>query len=422
MNEHTLHFDFSCMDDSDPSSLPIDTARDKILSELRQVSDVEMLPIKETVNRVLTEDLYATMDVPMAANSAMDGYAVDSVDIPKQDTMELIVIGSSWAGRPYDSQVKPGTCVRIMTGGVLPEGADTIVMQENTQVNGDRVSIDSRTSKGENVRPRGEDFCKGDLVIEAGTCLYPAHIGLIASLGISEVKVTRKIRVAYFLTGDELSELGETLEAGNIYNSNCYTLFGMLYSPAIEIIDMGTVGDDKHAIEKILTSAATQADVVITTGGVSVGDADFVREVLEKIGQVTFWKVAMKPGRPLAFGKVGKASFFGLPGNPVSAMVTFYQVVLPALKKLSGNKNIQLPTFKVSCQSILKKRPGRIEYQRGILTRNKAGEMVVSKTGEQGSGILSSMTEANCFIILPIENDGVMAGETVEVQPFFGLM
>ena len=192
MNEHTLHFDSSCMDDSDPLSLPIDTARDKILSELRQVSDVEILPIKEAVNRVLTEDLFATMDVPMAANSAMDGYAVDSVDIPKQDTMELIVIGSSWAGRPYDGQVKPGTCVRIMTGGVLPDGADTVVMQENTQVNGDQVSIDSRTSKGDNVRPRGEDFCKGDLVIEAGTYLYPAHLGLIASLGISEVKVTRQ--------------------------------------------------------------------------------------------------------------------------------------------------------------------------------------------------------------------------------------
>jgi molybdopterin molybdotransferase len=410
------------MDDSDPSSLPVDIARSRILDAVRPVTDTEAVPVRNLLNRILAADLHATMDVPLAANSAMDGYAFDSCDIPDEGLKELRIIGTSRAGVPFTGKVTPGTCTRIMTGGVIPGGADTVVMQENAQVNGDKILIDTRTTAGENVRPAGEDFRKGDRIIQSGTRITPAHLGLIASLGIASVEVTRKVRVAYFLTGDELRSIGEPVEPGKIYDSNRYTLQGMLSSPAIETIDLGIVADDKDAINMVMAKAEQEADVVITTGGVSVGDTDYIKEVLEARGLINFWKVAMKPGRPLAFGRTGQSVFFGLPGNPVSAMVTFYQFVLPALKRIMGNREIDLPTFKAICQSNLKKRPGRMEYQRGILSRNRTGEVVVTRTGEQGSGILSSMAEANCFVILPLENDGVVAGEEVEVQPFFGIM
>lgn len=414
--------DPSCMDDSDPHSLPVDAARLRIRDAIEPVRERETVPIRLALNRILAEDLHATMNVPGAANSAMDGYAVDSAVIPETGTVELKITGTSWAGRPYGGVVPPGGCVRIMTGAVLPAGTDTVVMQENTRIGGDRVTIDSRTLPGENVRAAGEDFSRGDLVIRSGTSLYPPELGLIASLGIGEIKVWRKLRVACFMTGDELRAIGEPLDTGQIYDSNRYTLYGMLARLGAEMIDLGIVRDDRDAIEKALLQAADAADAIVTSGGVSVGDADLVREVLGKVGQVNFWKVAMKPGRPLAFGRVRNAWFFGLPGNPVSTVVTFYQFVLPALKKLMGEEYADPPSFRVTCSSNLKKRPGRQEYQRGILYRDAAGELAVKKTGAQGSGILSSMTRANCFIILPVENDGVVAGESVEVQPFFGLM
>jgi molybdopterin molybdotransferase len=420
MNDFTLSADSTCMDDSDPSSLPIDIALKNILEEIQPVNDVVQVPILQALNRVLAEDLIATIDVPPAANSAMDGYALNSIDIPKEGVRELVIIGTSWAGNPFEGEVTSGTTVRIMTGGLIPDGADTIVMQENTQITSDKISIDTRTIKGEHVRVAGEDFSKGDNIILAGTLLTPAHLGLIASLGMDNVNVFRKIRVAFFLTGDELCSLGEPLEKGKIYDSNRYTLSGMLTHPGIELIDLGTVKDTRSAIEEVMERAENESDILITTGGVSVGDADYIKEILEKRGVIRFWKVAMKPGRPL--GKAGSSVFFGLPGNPVSAMVTFYQFVLPALKYLMGNKDLVLPTFKVVCRSNLKKHSGRVEFQRGVLSRNLSGEMVVNKTGEQGSGILSSMAEANCFIILPYENDGITAGETVEVQPFLGLL
>ncbi len=362
------------------------------------------------------------MDVPFAANSAMDGYAFHSSDIPTSGTSELKLIGTSWAGRPFEGTVTPGSCVRIMTGGILPAGADTVVMQENAQVHDDHILVDTRTRRGENVRPAGEDFTKGDRIISAGTRLTAAHLGLIASLGIGEINVIRRLRVTYFQTGDELRSIGESIDPGQIFDSNRYTLYGMLADPSIESEDLGVVRDDRAAIEQVLAEAGKKADVILTTGGVSVGEADFVKDVLEKRGRIDFWKVAIKPGRPLAFGNIDNALFFGLPGNPVSAMVTFYLLVRPALRRLMGIHDLVMPTYRAMSMAHLKKRPGRVEYQRGILSRSDAGEIVVSPTGEQGSGILSSMTEANCFIVLPMENDGVVAGETVEVLPFFGLM
>ncbi|NNE36811.1 MAG: molybdopterin molybdotransferase MoeA [Gammaproteobacteria bacterium] len=422
MTEFTFYTEPSCDDDSDPSSLPIDSAQKKILSGITTVSETESIILADSLGRVLSEDIIAGINVPAQANSAMDGYAISSSDIPKDELRELKLIGTSWAGRPFTDEVNPGECVRIMTGGVLPEGTDTVVMQEHVQIKDEMIFIDSRAVKSDHVRPVGEDICKGDTIIQANTQLTAAHIGLIASLGTGSINVYRKLKVAYFLTGDELRSIGESLEPGQIYDSNSYTLSAMLDNAAIEIYDLGIVRDDKQTTQEVLENAAKLADIVITTGGVSVGEADYVKDALETLGEVSFWKVAMKPGRPLAFGKVGKAAFFGLPGNPVSAMVTFYQFVLPALNKAMGNDQILAPTFKVTCLSNLKKRPGRVEYQRGILSRDQSGEILVSKTGEQGSGILSSMAKANCFIILPLENDGVVAGETVEVQPFYGIM
>ena len=422
MNRPAIHKDPSCKDDFDPKSLsPVD-ALEKIRAAVSPVRDMEKIAIRDALNRVLAEDIYSRINVPSGMNSAMDGYAVNSSDIPASGVKELKVIGTSWAGRPFRETVSAGSCVRIMTGAIMPENTDTVIIQEDTERLDDVIRIDNSTKKGENVRQAGEDIKEGERVLTAGSRLNPADIGLIASLGIGEVRVTRKLRVAFFSTGDELRSIGEPLDAGCVYDSNRYTLHGMLSRMGIEIIDMGVVRDEKDALEAAFHSAAASADVVITSGGVSVGEADFVREILAKLGQVQFWKVAMKPGRPLAFGKVDKAYFFGLPGNPVSVMVTFYQFVQPALRLLSGDSDPEAVTVKARCVSKLKKRPGRIEYQRGILQRDDSGRMTVRKTGAQGSGILSSMSQANCFIILPMDNAGVEPGTDVDVQPFFGIV
>ena len=422
MSESLLLTEPGCMDDSDPASLPYDQALQKILDTVEPAIRSETIALKQVLNRVLSQDIAAPMDVPPAANSAMDGYAIHSFDIPASGTQQLMLIGTSLAGKPFKGNVSAGTCVRILTGAVLPDGTDTVIMQENVMVTTDAITLDARSVKGDNVRAAGEDCKKGELLLRAGTCLYPAALGLLASVGIANVKVSRKLKVALFMTGDELCSAGEPLAAGQIYDSNRYTLYGMLTRLGVEIIDLGIIKDDRQAIEDAMLTAAGSADVIITSGGVSVGDADLVREIIEKLGTISFWKVAMKPGRPLAFGKVKDAWMFSLPGNPVSTMATFYLFVQPALKKMMGQTQTEPVTQKVSCSSNLKKRPGRLEYQRGVLSRNQNGELTVSKTGAQGSGILSSMAQANCFIILPVENDGVMVGEQVEVMPFYGIV
>jgi len=422
MSELTIQTEPGCRDDADPQALSIATALEKIRAAITPIHETETVSLHAGLNRILAEDLYASMNMPAQASSAMDGYAIHSSDIPQTGITKLNVVGKSWAGKPYTNTVQPGTCVRIMTGAILPDGTDTIVIQENVQLDGDVITIDTRTHKGENVRPVAENFAKGDLLLRQGTCLHPAELGLIASLGIGKVMVNRKVRVAFFSTGDELRTIGEALQPGDIYDSNRYTLFAMLSRLGIEPVDMGIVRDDRAAIEKTLLTAAASADAVIVSGGVSVGEADFTREILEQTGTLAFWKVAIKPGRPLVFGKIQGAWFFGLPGNPVSTMVTFYQFVQPALRQLMGALPVEAVTVQAVCTDNLKKRPGRLEYQRGILQKNRAGDYIVSKTGEQGSGILTSMTQANCFIILPVENDGFIAGETVEVQPFSSLI
>jgi molybdopterin molybdotransferase len=344
-------------------------------------------------------------------------------DIKAGGETTLRVTGTAFAGAPFRGAVKAGECVRIMTGGVVPPGADTIVMQEHVKAVQDRVTIGPGHRKGQNLRRAGEDLAAGQTALTRGLPLRPAEVGLISSLGIGEVTVYRRLRVAFFSTGDELVSIGAQLKEGQIYDSNRYTLHGMLTRLGCEVLDMGVVRDDPQLLEKAFHDAADAADVVITSGGVSVGEADFVKELLNKLGEVVFWKIAMKPGRPLAYGKIGHAHFFGLPGNPVSVMVTFYQFVRDALLKLSGRDPVPpLPTFKVPCVSNLKKAPGRTEFQRGILQCDAHGTWNVRVTGEQGSGILRSMSEANCFIILPDNQGNVASGTLVEIQLMEGVV
>ncbi|MFO0254091.1 MAG: gephyrin-like molybdotransferase Glp [Betaproteobacteria bacterium] len=415
--------ELSCADDYDPNSMPVPKAREVISRYLSPVATRERVAIRAALGRVLAEDVISPVDVPAHDNSAMDGYALRFADLKTDAKVTLKVIGSSFAGAPFKGMLGAGEAVRIMTGGVVPRGADTIVMQEHAEAGDCVVSVGGGHKKGQNLRKAGEDLQHGQPALRRGQPLRPAEIGLVASLGIAEVSVFRRLRVAFFSTGDELVSIGSPLGEGQIYDSNRYTIHGMLTRMGFEIIDMGVVRDDPALLEQAFREAAAVADVVITSGGVSVGEADFVKVLLNKLGEVVFWKIAMKPGRPLAYGKIGNAHFFGLPGNPVSVMVTFYQFVRDALLKLSGLDPVEaLPTFKVPCTSTLKKAPGRTEFQRGILSRDGSGALSVCVTGEQGSGILRSMSEANCFIILPTDQGNVTPGTLVEVQVMEGVV
>jgi molybdopterin molybdotransferase len=413
----------SCADDYDPNSMPVDKAREVIARFLTPVGTTERVHVRAALGRVLAADVISPLDVPAHDNSAMDGYAVRFADLGKDAAVTLEIAGTSFAGAPYAGEIKTGQAVRIMTGGVVPAGADTIVMQEHVKAADERVVIGTGHRKGQNLRRAGEDLRAGAAALRRGQRLRPAEVGLVASLGIAEVDVYRKLRVAFFSTGDELVSIGTAPQEGQIYDSNRYTIYAMLERLGCEILDMGVVRDDPKLLERAFHEAADAADVVITSGGVSVGEADFVKELLNRLGEVVFWKIAMKPGRPLAYGRIRGAHFFGLPGNPVSVMVTFYQFVRDALLKLAGHDPVEpLPSFKVPCTSALKKAPGRTEFQRGILARDGEGGWSVRVTGEQGSGILRSMSEANCFIILPTAQGNVAPGTLVDVQVMEGVI
>jgi molybdopterin molybdotransferase len=415
----------SCADDYDPNSMPVAKARELIRSFLAPMTATERVHVRSALGRVLAEDVVSPMAVPGHDNSAMDGYAVRFEDLqPVGDTL-LRRVGESFAGKPWPGAIAAGECVRIFTGGVMPRGADTVVMQERAveEVSGIRIAPGAVTKAGKNRRFAGEDLKAGQVVFRSGQRIHPAELGMIASLGIGEISVFRKLRVAFFSTGDELKSIGTPLEAGEIYDSNRYTLHGMLTRLDCDVIDMGVVEDVPEKLERAFATAAGAADVVITSGGVSVGEADYVKQLLDKLGEVLFWKIAMKPGRPLAYGRIGGAHFFGLPGNPVSVMVTFYQFVRDALLILQGQRDVApLPTFRVPLSAPIKKVPGRTEFQRGILTANADGAWSVRTTGDQGSGILSSMSQANCFIILGSDTGNVAAAELVEVQLLEGLV
>lgn len=415
--QHLTLSTLASMEDYDPNSMPVEQARQLIKQFLSPVTEHENIKIQDAFHRTLSADVLSPMNVPPHNYSSMDGYAVRHADLTGTSN-KLKKIGSSFAGHGFDGSVAAGECVRIMTGALIPDGCDSVVMQEQVKADGDIIVIGSGHKRGQNIRLVGEDIEQGAVVLARGQIIRAAEMGLLASLGFSEVSVYRKLKIAIFSTGDELIQPGMALAAGQIYDSNRYSLIGLLTELGVEIIDMGNIRDDKDAVRTALLKASGSADVIITSGGVSVGDADYIKELLDELGEVVFWKLAMKPGRPLAYGKVGNCHFFGLPGNPVAVMVTFLQFVRNALWELMGQHPKPVFSFQAICTTPIKKAAGRTEFQRGILTQGEDGIWMVKTTGEQGSGILSSMSCANCFVVLPLEQGNVEKGSVVQIQLF----
>lgn len=455
----------STMEDYDPNAMSVKKARAFIKQFLTPVTDTETIHLTSSLGRILAADIASPADVPNYDNSAMDGYAFAFDSLKDTPDAMLKVVGTAFAGNGFTGTVKHGECVRIMTGGELPSGTDSVIMQEKItkHFQGDIEVIQCNISAKQymNVRFAGEDLKRGQTVLAKGHILRAADLGLIASLGIGKISVYRKLKVAFFSTGDELAVVGNSLKTGQVYDSNRYSLHGMLSRLNVDIIDLGAIPDNPTLLEETLLNASTLADVVITSGGVSVGEADYMKTLLAKYGEVVFWKVNMKPGRPLAFGQLKKAisdnerqklnqfdltneklngfgpeneklngfsqtlhsHYFGLPGNPVAVMVTFYQFVREALLVLMGQPNpAALPTFNVTCVAPIKKMAGRTEYQRGILFEDADGTWKVKPTGAQGSAILSSMSLANCFIVLDESVGNLEAGAIVAVQILDGIV
>ena len=419
----------SCVSGYDPDALPVAQAQEFIARLVPRVQAVEKLAIRSALGRVLASDVISTIAVPAHDNSAMDGYALRGSELAAGGDTVLTVAGTGFAGAQFDGSVAPGQCVRIMTGAVMPAGLDTVVPQEFTRVEGDRVIVPAgAVRRGDNRRCAGEDLAKGEAALKAGRVLRPADLGLLASLGQAEVPVLRRLRVAFFSTGDELRSIGEPLDEGCVYDSNRYTLWGMLQRLGVDLIDMGVVRDDPVALEAAFRQAAQDADAVITSGGVSVGEADHTKQVMKTLGDVLFWRIAMRPGRPMAIGRISSgghdAILFGLPGNPVAVMVTFYAFVRAALLAMSGATPQPLPMLRAASTQAIRKKAGRTEYQRGIVTRSadSASGWQVEITGAQGSGILRSMSVANGLVVLGHEQGNVAAGELVDVLPFDGLV
>lgn len=401
--------------------MPFEQAKQTLLDSVPKVTEIETINIEDADNRVLATDITSPLNVPAHNNSAMDGYALrdDSLSADTEHLSQFKLIGSAFAGAPFDGQLKNGECIRIMTGAVVPASANTVVMQENVEVSAnDEITLTQATKVNNNIRFAGEDIEQGQIVFTAGYKLKAVDIGLLASLGLPQVEVLRKLKVAVFSTGDELKLPGQSLNKGDIYESNSQVLVAMLRRLDVDVIPMGIIPDDLTAIEGAFTQADLQADAVISSGGVSVGEADYTKAVLDKLGNVDFWKVSMKPGKPFAFGQLANSVFFGLPGNPVSAAVTFQQLALPALIAMSGTDvedNKRIPAI---ATEQIRKRPGRMDFQRGIASINNNGQLVVTPLSAQGSGILSSISKANCYIILAPENAGHFAGETVSIELF----
>lgn len=417
----------SCDDVQEPALMPVAIAREQLFKSLERTQRKETVSINEAFGRALASDVKSLMNVPAQTNSAMDGYAISAESIPDSGETRLLQKGTAWAGKPFQGRVGKGETVRIFTGAIMPEGTDTVVIQEHVNDLGSHVLIDSDVVAGKNVRQAGEDLALGQTVLSAGRQLEASDIGLLASLGIAHIDVFCRLKVAFFTTGDELQSLaehtlGDMLPEGMLFDSNRHTLACLLKSMGVELVDMGIVRDNENDTREALRKAAELADVVISSGGVSAGDADFVTRIFQEMGSVRFWKLAMRPGRPLAFGHVGKAAFFGLPGNPVAVMVTFLQFVKPAIRYLSGMSDVEPLTLPAICESSLRKSAGRVEYQRGILRVDNRGNLLVASTGKQGAGRLSSMSLANCLIVIDADIDSVKPGDRVDVQPFHGLL
>ncbi|WP_289711845.1 molybdopterin molybdotransferase MoeA [Aeromonas taiwanensis] len=399
--------------------LPLDKALQGMLEQLSCCCETEQLPLPQALDRILAEEISSPLSVPPFDNAAMDGYAVRLADLAAGTP--LPVAGKAFAGQPYDGEWPAGHCIRIMTGAPVPAGTEAVVMQEETQAGNDGITFLTHPAPGQNIRRRGEDMAQGSRVLASGLRLSPRELPLLASLGIASVSVRRPLKVAIFSTGDELKPLGTPLQHGDIYDSNRYGVKAMLTRMGIDCLDLGIIPDDPAALRAAFLQADREADALITTGGVSVGEADFTKQLLEELGEIGFWKLAIKPGKPFAFGRLPHAWFFGLPGNPVSAMVTFDQLVQPALARLAGQQFERPILLKATVTEPLKKSPGRLDFQRGILSAGPDG-LEVRSTGSQDSGVFSSLSRANCYIVLEQERGKVAAGETVTVEPFSGLL
>jgi molybdopterin molybdotransferase len=429
----TLNETSSCVAQYDAQAMPVSAAQAIVREWAAPVTTVEHVHLRDALNRVLAQDIVSPIDVPAHDNSAMDGYAFSGAALAGQSGgIALHVAGRALAGHPFSGSIERTQCVRVMTGATMPSGCDTVVTQEAVTPEGEMIRFSAQGLKaGANRRLAGEDLARGAVALKAGRVVRASDLGLLASLGIGEVAVRRRLRVAFFSTGDELRSIGQPLETGCVYDSNRYTLYGMLRRLDVEPIDLGVVRDEPAALEHALRTAASSADVVLTSGGVSVGEADLTKQMLRVLGDVAFWSLAMRPGRPMAFGRIwsgGKpgadkpAIFFGLPGNPVAVMAAFYQIVREVLLRMSGATTDAVPLIRAACVDAIRKRPGRTEFQRGVAQRDAHGAWHVVPTGSQGSGVLSSMSEANCFIVLTHEQGDLDPGDAVDIMLFDGLI
>lgn len=416
----------SCDDPIEPALLPVAEAMRRMAELMPALHDTETVATEKAANRVLAESVISPINVPAATNSAMDGFAIQQSDIPSSGERALKIVGEAYAGRMYSKALQDGEAVRIFTGAVMPEGSDTVVIQEHVAVDKNLVTIDNKVQAGKNVRHVGEDLTIGDTVLKQGRQLTAADVGLLASLGIKSVQVTRQLVVAFFSTGDEVQALenatSDGLPDGMVYDSNRHTLRCLLQALDVKTVDLGIVRDNYDDTVTALQEASKSADVIVTSGGISAGDADYVTKAFHELGDVSFWKLAMRPGRPLACGKIGEATFFGLPGNPVAVMVTFLAFVQPAIKRRMGMNDVEPFAVPATSVAAIKKSPGRTEYQRGVVSLTAQGTLEVCLTGKQGAGRLSSMSVANCLIVLDDATDAVHAGDSVTVWPFSGLL
>ncbi len=410
--------DAACCDTLSPAFLSVVQGQEKILSLVNTVSEIEACKIENAYGRVLAEHIISPVNVPQYTNSAMDGYAIRSDDVDRDSYQ---VVAEVMAGHAYDQPLEVGQAVKIMTGAPTPRNGDTVVMREQTSQEGDKVTFNGANIKaGQNVRQAGEDLAIGSDVFTAGTRLASPEMGMIASLGFGEANVFRKLKVAVFSTGDEVQAPGTEQKANSIYDSNRFTIMGMLEKLGCEILDFGILEDNEQLMIEALENASAQADVVMTSGGVSVGDADYIKLALDKLGQIDFWRINMRPGRPLAFGQINNKPFFGLPGNPVAVMVSFINFVEPALRKMQGEQGWKPLKVNAIATENLRSRQGRTEFSRGIYELDNTGRLTVRTTGKQGSGILRSMSEANCLIEISPAIDTVKAGESVTIIPLQG--
>ena len=407
----------------DPQALKMEDANAFIAKLVAPVQGVETLALRQCAGRVLAQNVVSPISVPAHDNSAMDGFAFSGALLQPGQPLALRNVGTALAGKAWVGAVGAGECLKVMTGAILPAGLDTVVPQEFTRQEGDVVHIPADILKaGDNRRLRGEDLQQGSVALQKGELLTPAALGLAASLGLQTLPVTRCLRVAYLSTGDEVLSVGDPLREGAVFDSNRYTVTSLLDRLGCEVIELGVVRDEPAALEAAFRSAAAQADVILSSGGVSVGEADFTKGMMAKLGDVAFWRIAMRPGRPFAVGRIGDTVLFGMPGNPVAVMVTFLTLIRPALLQMMGARPQPLPLLQAHSQEPLRKKAGRTEYQRGIVSTGPDGRLQVRTTGNQGSGVLSSMVQANGLIVLHHAQGHVAAGDLVDVMMFQGVI